>query len=62
MHQQSSESLAVIAAKAAPPVTVLATAAAGVNWQQIVWQLTALYLVVMTAKALWDWFGPKAKK
>lgn len=58
MKQAASESLATVAAKVAPPVTVVTAAAAGVNWQEIVWQLTALYLVVMTAKALWDWFKP----
>lgn len=54
MHQHSSESIAVIAAKAAPPVTVLTAAAAGVDWQQIVWQLTAAYLAVQLGLLLWD--------
>lgn len=55
MTHQNAESLLVAAAKLSPPVTVVVTAAAGVDWQGVVWQLTALYTVLMTAKLVWDW-------
>jgi hypothetical protein len=51
----SGESLLAAAAKLSPPVGVVVTAAAGFNWQTLVWQLTAAYTAVMLCKLLWDW-------
>jgi hypothetical protein len=34
---------------------VVLTAAAGVDWQALVWQLTALYTAIMITKLVWDW-------
>ena len=52
---QHTETLLGVVAKASPPVTVVVGAGLGIDWQEVVWQLTAVYLVVMTAKLIWDW-------
>jgi len=54
-QSQHAESLFGAAAKLTPPAGVVAASAAGINWQTIVWQLTAVYTVLMIAKLIWDW-------
>lgn len=44
-----SAAIATATLKASPPVAVLATALVGINWQTIVWILTALYLILQSA-------------
>jgi hypothetical protein len=51
----NAEPILLAVAKLAPPVTVVVTAAAGVDWQALVWQLTALYTAIMITKMVWDW-------
>lgn len=55
MHQQSSESVLMVAAKVSPPATVLAASAAGMSLQDWVWAATLTYTVLMICKLVWDW-------
>ena len=64
MSHHTAEPILLATAKLSPPVTVVMTAAAGVNWQDLVWQLTALYTVLMIGAWVWDrlikpWVKPK---
>lgn len=46
--------LGVLAAKAAPPVGVLAGAAAGIDWQKWVWVVTFFYVALQAGLLVWD--------
>jgi ABC-type Mn2+/Zn2+ transport system permease subunit len=54
MKHAAIESLGSLAAKSAPPITVLTGAAAGVNWQEWVWVATFAYIVLQFGLLFWD--------
>ena len=57
MKSELAQTLTGIAAKASPPVAVLAGAAAGIDWQEWVWIATFCWIALQSAKLLWDWIG-----
>lgn len=46
--------LGSVAAKASPPIGVLAGAAAGIDWQKWVWVVTFLYIGLQLGLLIWD--------
>lgn len=50
------------AMKATPPVTVVASHIAGVNWSDVAYILTSVYTVIMIVQHVWSkWIKPKLK-
>jgi hypothetical protein len=47
-------SIGTLAAKASPPLGVLAGAAAGVDWQKWVWVVTFFYIALQALLLIWD--------
>ena len=56
-HQETDSmlsALGVMAAKATPPVGVLAGAAVGIDWQKWVWVATFFWVALQTGLLIWD--------
>lgn len=49
--------ISVASAKAAPPVGITALAASGMTMNDIVYVLTAVYLVLQIGHLVWKWVG-----
>lgn len=54
MKSEAASSLFAVAAKASPPVAVIAGAAAGIDWQKWVWIATFAYVVLQIGVLAWD--------
>lgn len=49
--------------KASPPLTVVSSHLAGVNWSDIAYILTSIYTAIMIIQHVWSkWIKPKLKK
>lgn len=54
-HSDVAHHTASTVLRVSPPVAVIVTALGGIPWQTIVYELTALYLVVQIGYGVWKW-------